>query len=213
MIKHRDAKGNIISVESVEDRFWSKVDRHGPVLRTDLGPCWIWLSTVSKMRGGYGLFKLISGRQIRAHRQSYALAVGPIPERSFVCHRCDNPICVRPDHLFVGDASENAKDRDTKERGAVGDRAGRVKHPELYRSMAGVSKPWLAGDAHWTRQRPHDVVRGERISWARLTEDQVRTIRVRCAAGESQERVASDFGVRQTSVSSIVRRRSWKHVT
>ena len=212
MIKHRNSRGNIVSVESAEDRFWVKVDKHGPVLRPELGPCWVWCSTVSKMRGGYGLFKLISGKQVRAHRQAYTMAVGPIPDRAFVCHRCDNPVCVRPGHLFIGDASINAKDRDAKDRGPVGDRAGRVQHPERYRSMAGVPKPWLAGDAHWTRQRTHCVLRGEKLTWAKLTEEKVRLIRARCAAGESQERVASDFGVGQTSVSGIVRRRSWKHV-
>lgn len=68
------------------------------------------------------------------------------------------------------------------------------------------------GDAHWTRTTPEKVTRGDRVNTAKLTEEQVREIRRRVAAGEKQVDVARAFGVRNTNVSALVRRETWKHV-
>lgn len=67
------------------------------------------------MEKGYGLIG-IDGKLVRAHRLSYLLHHGGIPDGIFVCHRCDNPPCVNPAHLFLGDNDANCADRDAKGR-------------------------------------------------------------------------------------------------
>jgi hypothetical protein len=100
-----------IGTVHIEDRFWSKVDKtpgHGPN-----GDCWAWKGT---MMGLYGAFA-VSGKNTGAHRFSYALANGPIASsKLFVCHRCDNPTCVNPAHLFLGEHQDNVADKVAKGR-------------------------------------------------------------------------------------------------
>lgn len=87
-------------------RFWSKVDKSGD--------CWEW--TAHRKAAGYGQFVLFKGRFVSAHTVSYALANGPIPAGKVICHHCDNPPCVKPDHLFIGTQSDNAFDSIAKGR-------------------------------------------------------------------------------------------------
>jgi hypothetical protein len=92
----------------LEERFWNKVQK------TD--GCWLW--TGYKKDTGYGLIYSgdLSGKQERAHRISWILHNGPIPDNLHVLHKCDNPSCVRPDHLFLGTHQENMDDRERKKR-------------------------------------------------------------------------------------------------
>lgn len=99
-------------------RFLQKVDRKGPYPNPEKYPnlkdrCWIW--TVNTTQFGYGTME-IRGKIQGSHRVSYELFNGPIPKNNHICHKCDNPSCVNPDHLFLGNADTNAKDRDMKKR-------------------------------------------------------------------------------------------------
>jgi hypothetical protein len=78
--------------------------------------CWAW--TGARVPQGYGLIKRKDGSQCRAHRIAYELAFGAIPAGMFVCHRCDNPGCIRPSHLFLGTHHENMADMVIKGRSA-----------------------------------------------------------------------------------------------
>lgn len=91
---------------SIEDRFWSKVHK------TD--GCWLW--TGAKSRSGYGQIGL-DYKVLYTHRFSYETLVGPISHGMFVCHKCDVPLCVNPDHLFLGTNEDNLIDMIKKSRG------------------------------------------------------------------------------------------------
>lgn len=89
-----------------EERFWPKVKRGRG--------CWIW--TAAKDRKGYGIFALAPGKRVRAHRFAWEQEHGPLPAGACLLHRCDNPACVRPAHLFVGSREDNNADMDAKGR-------------------------------------------------------------------------------------------------
>lgn len=75
--------------------------------------CHVWLACRNKK--GYGLFQ-VGRRSVHAHRVAYALMNGDIPDGMFVCHMCDNPCCVNPDHLFLGTHDDNMRDMVSKGR-------------------------------------------------------------------------------------------------
>lgn len=84
--------------------FWSRVRKSNE--------CWEWQGTIEN---GYGRL-CVQYEWLKVHRISWTLKFGAIPRRKLVLHRCDNKICVRPDHLFLGTQADNNKDRDTKGR-------------------------------------------------------------------------------------------------
>ena len=87
------------------DGFWKKVDK--------AGDCWIWQG--NWFIRGYGALR-VNGKQVYAHRVAWELTYGLIPAGLNVCHHCDNPPCVRPDHLFIGTQSDNLHDAINKGR-------------------------------------------------------------------------------------------------
>ncbi len=97
----------------VAERFWRHVDKSG-------GPdaCWVWQGAMFKK--GYGCFaKDYLGRKstmISAHRMAYELTHGPIPKNVLACHRCDNPPCCNPAHIFLGTPRQNTLDALVKRR-------------------------------------------------------------------------------------------------
>lgn len=107
---------------SLEERFWERVSRG------ESDECWQWTGT--KIPKGYG--KISSGghagQTLLTHRVAWVLTNGPIPDGLFVCHRCDNPSCVNPHHLFLGTASDNMQDMHQKGRKGAGPRGDAVQH-------------------------------------------------------------------------------------
>lgn len=92
----------------IQTRFWSKVNK------TD--GCWEWTGNKGYGYGHFWIGTKATGRDHLAHRVSYEWAYGPIPAGMDVCHKCDNPACIRPDHLFLGDHATNMRDRTAKRR-------------------------------------------------------------------------------------------------
>lgn len=103
-------------------RFWEKVEK------TD--GCWLWTGAASP--NGYGQIMSDGSKKLRpAHRVSWELANGPIPDGMFVCHHCDVPLCVNPAHLFIGTPADNAADMKAK---------GRARGPSQGRPLTTVCK-------------------------------------------------------------------------
>jgi hypothetical protein len=178
--------------DATASRFWARVD-----VVSDGDACWRWKAGADA--DGYGMIK-VDGRSRRVHRIAWELGNGPIPAGLFVCHRCDTPACVRVDHLFLGTPKDNANDRDRKGRNNV-----------------------ASGDEHYSRRRPDLVRRGPRgstprtrrgasVPSAKLSDEEVRSIRAAAAAGVRQAALARSHRVSKATISFIVHRLRWSHV-
>lgn len=171
---------------TIEERFFANVAKSD-------GACWLW--TASTDRDGYGRFR-VNGRRMRATHVALMLAGRPLASGEWALHRCDNPGCVRPDHLFAGDHSTNVADKVAKDRQARG------------AAISGNQKNLVRGDDHWTRTNPERRLRGENHGRVTVSDMQIESIRRRIAKGESRADLAREFGVSWTSINNYVRGRS-----
>ncbi len=121
---------------------------------------------------GYGKFS-VDGKIVLAHRSSWELYNGGIPDGLLVLHKCDNPECSNPDHLFLGTCSDNSIDMSNK---------GRSTH-------------------------------GIKNTQAKLNPDEVLEIIRRLELGDSQQSIADNFNISQTSISSIEHGKTWRRIT
>lgn len=144
--------------QPVADRFWKRV------IKSD--GCWLWRG--GHYLNGYGYLHLNAPawKPVGAHRVSWEVNFGPIPDGLWVLHRCDNPGCVRPDHLFLGTRSDNVADMVAKGRKGFG--------------------------IH-----------------AKLSREQVLSIRERVTNGEVQRTLAREFGVNPSTISNLMTRNTW----
>jgi hypothetical protein len=156
------------------DEFWSRAER------TPNG-CWEWHGARS------GQYRMVSfdGKTIGAHRAAWLMAKGAIPDGMFVCHRCDNPPCVNPEHLFLGTPTDNVHDMLNK---------GRHVPP--------------TGMRNWAARNP-ERARGERNGTAKLTDAQVAEIKSALADGARPAALAETYGVKSATIYAIRRGDNW----
>lgn len=121
--------------KSTLERFWSKVEK--------TETCWEW--TASTSHGGYGFIGIGRKGKVRyAHRYSWIIHFGKIPKGLLVLHKCDNPPCVNPNHLFLGTQKDNMIDAVLKKRIATGEKNGRSKLTE--NKVDAIRKMYAAGN-------------------------------------------------------------------
>ncbi len=177
--------------KSPAERFWPRVQK--------TETCWLW--TGNRPNNRYGRFNVSPVQSTGAHRFAYELTYGPIADGMLVCHKCDNPACVRPDHLFLGTPAENSADMVSKGRQARGDTHMSRTRPETLKR----------GAQNGMRMHP-ELVQGERNPRAILTNSQVLEIRRMYNEGQTMASISRHFGVGHHVVRHIVHRLTWKHL-
>jgi len=168
---------NPLDANAIE-RFFASVDKSEE--------CWIWRG--NKNQRGYGLFHL-RDINVSAHRVSWRIVHGDIPEGLYICHRCDNPSCVNPDHLFPGTPLENAQDMVRK---------GRHAHPN-------PSKDYRP-------KYQKNYMRGSEHVHSKLNESLVWDMRIRHVQGERYADIARSIGIRETTCRQAIVGERWAHV-
>lgn len=148
--------------------------------------CHEWRASLT--RCGYGQFR-IDGKVMKSHRVSWLLFKGEIPDGMFVCHHCDNPRCVNPDHLFLGTHADNMADMRAKGRGFV---------------PCGVT---------WQHFKPESVLRGEDSPAAKISESTAEAI---LAENDDtwgvRSRLGRKHGISPQHVGRILAGKAWAHL-
>ncbi len=182
--------------KSITERLRAKVDKNGPVPAhmPHLGQCWVWTGSVTSSRPAYGRISSgwpgHGGRIFLVHRVSWVEANGPIPpETPHVLHHCDNSLCVRPAHLWVGTNVDNVRDRHSKGR----DGSAR-------------------GDSNGSRLYPARLLRGAANPNSKLTDDEVTEILRLAMAGYPTKLLEQHYPVKGPTLRKVILRQMWAHV-
>jgi len=166
--------------------------------------CWLWVGSKSKNKNHkipYGYFSY-KGKKYGAHRVMWEQTNGQIPEGKHVLHKCDNPPCVNPDHLFLGDQIANMADMRSKNRQIHGKDHWICKFPEKVKR----------GKESFSTTHPERMLRGIDLPQHKLCPEDVKEIRKMLLIGMTQESIAEKYGVHRTCISGIAIKRTWKHV-
>lgn len=153
-----------------QHRFWQWVDKNGPMHQT-LGRCWIWMGSIRGTNSPYGQF-MVSSVRMGAHRYSWTIHHGKIPDGLNVLHKCDNPICVNPAHLFIGTHGDNVRDKVLKNRQCYGERNGRSiltesQVREIRRRYKYGTARTLAAEFNVSKSAIHMIVKGR--NWKHIS--------------------------------------------
>ena len=196
------------------------IERFNSKWKQDPSGCWIW--TASKATNGYGQIKRPKQRrQIPAHRLSYLIHKGEIPEDAVICHTCDVRACVNPEHLFLGSKKDNSLDMVGKGRHLYGERAPSVKLTEvdvlviLDRIRKGEKQAALAREygvgpmeisriktgKRWGHLNPEPMPALD--THKRLTPETLGRIRAMIAIGLENKKIAKAFDLHEHTISRI----------
>lgn len=212
------------------------VDKLLSNIKVNAAGCFEW--QMHRVTYGYGGIS-VNGKARLAHRVSFEVFRGPIPNGMYVCHKCDNPPCINPSHLFVGTQLDNMRDAAEKNRVRHGDKNGRAKLTGA--NVIEVCRRYSDGEmvdaiASWfgvSRSAIYDIVNGKKWAktskpvierrpigspgmknpMAKLTDDDVREIRSLNESGASTRALARMFGIGSTQSHEICSRKSWKHIS
>lgn len=191
--------------------------------------CWIWIGTQARL--GYGRFL-----RSYAHRFSYELHFGKIPDDKVVCHKCDNPSCIRPDHLFLGTMKENTQDMLRKRRHQHGEK--HAHHILTEKQAIEIKKKWSEGAFGADLAKEYgvhiatisDLINGR--TWTHLpimplliprpvprkkmslTEEQVKQIRkIYVEEKTSYSKLAKKYDVSKSVIRDVIIRNTWKNLS
>lgn len=195
----------------LEERFWNYVQK------TDT--CWLWTGATRNF--GYGVINAggDGGAALVAHRVSWEIHNGPIPAGMVVCHKCDNPPCVRPDHLFLGTVADNNADMRQKGRasGGVRDRERHSQTKLTYAQIAEIQATFIPGKTTYREFAERYGVAGSTIAryanpngqdctHRRLTVAQIAEIKSAYATGKtSYNKLARQYGVSNQTIKRHVK--------
>ncbi len=201
--------------DTLTERFWRKVDK---TPGQGIGDCWMWKNRVSS--SGYGQFRLDpkKGHQA-ASRIAYMLTYGEIPDKTFICHRCDFRSCCNPSHLFPGSQSDNLVDMVMKGRGASGEKnhESKLKESQVEQIKKllndGVAQHVIAKQFNVTQASVSRINTGkgwrhlDKESYIRrsLSDEQQQEVIKLLAQGFKQQEIALKFSVSQATISKIKR--------
>ena len=190
--------------------------------------CWPWVGK-AKANGGYGLLS-VDGKACRAHRLAWELANGPIPAGLFCCHKCDNPACCNPSHIFLGTAADNLRDMREKSRDwnlshapALVERLrnakiGKPRSIEVREKLRLASLNHYAkhGNARLGLKHSEETKQKFRDAWVnrvnRVTKLKESDVVQILKSNDRQSDLAEKYSVSASVISHIKTRRIWKHV-
>lgn len=180
--------------EIYKKRFWLYVDIRKP------NDCWNWTGYIGS--GGYGRYRMRSLKKIwSAHRFAYIIIHKSIPPKMLILHKCDNGLCVNPNHLFLGTHKDNMKDMVSKGRQARGDKHGLRLYPELA----------ARGKRNGRYTYPEKTARGERHGLSKLNEEKVRYIK-KLGKIYTSKSISEKLMLNHSHICRILSNRIWKHV-